>query len=185
MMSILRFPILTAHMRRPKTGDRGAIRGEKQRQVQPSIPTCQFIGALADEPGATPARFCPCISCQRSQVWEHGPSRRMVPAAHRFVQGLALSVNTQLSSLLTCQMLSLAGIDVDISKKQTHRAVLLSERCVWIALPDAGALNRSWNAGLADRLIECHPGCLVSCKRFDGGCVSACLVASAADQSPL
>lgn len=58
----------------------------------------------------------------------------MIPAAHRFVQGLALSVNTQLSSLLTCQILSLAGIDVDIPKKQTHRAVLLSERCVWIAL---------------------------------------------------
>lgn len=75
-------------------------------------------------------------------VWEHGPSRRMVPAAHRFVQGLALSVDTRLSSLLTCQILSLAGIDVGISKKQTHRAVLLSERYVWIALPDAGALDR-------------------------------------------
>lgn len=172
-------------MRRPKTGDRGAIGVEKQKQLQPSIPTCQFIGAVAGEPGTTPARFCPCISCQQSQYRSMAPARRMIPATHRFVWGLALSVSTQLSSLLTCQMFSPAGIDVGISKKQTHRAMLLSERCVWIALPDAGALNRSWDAGLADRLIECHPGCLVSCKRFGGGCVAACLVASAADQSPL
>lgn len=121
-------------------------------------------------------------------VGEHAPSRRIINAAHRFVWGLAISVNTQLSSLLTCQMCSSPGIDgcEYIQGPDSPSCTPFRELYRYGSrYPDVGTLNRLWDAGLADRLTECHPGCLVSCKRFDGGCVSACLVASAADQSPL
>lgn len=73
LKSVPRFCFLTAHMQAAEDGRQRVSEGEKQRHLHRSIPTCQIIGTVAGEPGATPARFWPCIPRQYHSI----------PAAHR------------------------------------------------------------------------------------------------------